>query len=123
MTTDEHAKRRNEEQHELFAIRRGEAVMAAKEHELEEALEAFDAEVTKAEQTIDADLREEHWGHEPERLPFWRRGAQGTRAVPRPANPDPRGALATRSARALERVGPDPRDPSRSAPPAGCAAG
>jgi hypothetical protein len=73
MTGDQDAKRRDEEHRELFAIRREEQAMAAEERKLEEELKSLDADLTQAERTIDADLRQQHWGHDPEQPPFWPR--------------------------------------------------
>ncbi|HSD76870.1 MAG TPA: hypothetical protein VLA98_05675 [Solirubrobacteraceae bacterium] len=73
MDDDLRARLRDDEDRERFAIRREERDMAAEDVELEDELEVFEEDVRRAEQAIDRDLREEHWGRDPERLPFWRR--------------------------------------------------
>jgi hypothetical protein len=57
---------------ELAAIRRAEQRMAAEERGLERRLDDLEADIERAEQTIDVYLRAENCGHEPDRPPFWR---------------------------------------------------
>ena len=77
MNADEQARHRDEYDRERMAIRKAERSMVAEERELERALEAFNADLASAERSIDAELRREHHGREPEHLPFWRAGAPG----------------------------------------------
>jgi hypothetical protein len=83
MNADDQARRRDEGDRDRMAIRKEERSMAAEERELEHELEGFDADVDRAEHSIDDELRAEHFGHEPEHLPFWRAGAPG-----KPREPD-----------------------------------
>jgi hypothetical protein len=46
--------------------------MAAQERALESRLGELDGDIKRAKNAIDADLRAEHWGREPERPPSWR---------------------------------------------------
>jgi len=77
MNADEQARDRDERDRNRMAIRKLERSMAAEERGLERTLEAFGAYLDRAERSIDVELRAEHHGHEPERLPFWRAGAPG----------------------------------------------
>jgi hypothetical protein len=54
------------------ALEQAERRMAAGARALEVGLDRFDEDVRSAEAAIDADLRIQHWGREPERLPHWR---------------------------------------------------
>lgn len=65
------ARLRDEEDRESFAIRRLERTMAEEEHELEGRLAHLEGDIDEAEHTVDRDLREEEFGHEPEHPPFW----------------------------------------------------
>jgi hypothetical protein len=64
----------DEANREHFALRRAEQRMTAVEHELEADLDAFKAHLTDAEKTIEAEVREQHRGHPPERPLSWRAG-------------------------------------------------
>jgi hypothetical protein len=57
---------------ERFALRRAEQRMTAVEHELAEDLDVFKAHLADAEKTIEAEVREQHWGLPPERPLSWR---------------------------------------------------
>lgn len=73
---DQRARRRDEEDRESFAIRREEREMAAEIKRLQREEDVVQEDVERAERTIDADLRVEGWGRDPERLPFWRSGSR-----------------------------------------------
>jgi hypothetical protein len=45
--------------------------MEAEEREMERAMRAFEDDADQAKRYIKAELRREHWGHEPERPPAW----------------------------------------------------
>jgi len=68
---DEQAKLHDEENRAEFAIRREEAEMAAEEHRLERKMEDFEKAEAQAKRNIEAELRDEHWGHEPEHRLSW----------------------------------------------------
>ncbi len=68
---DEQAKLHDEENRAEFAIRREEAAMADDERRLEREMEDYDKREEEAKRHIEAELRKEHWGHEPERRPSW----------------------------------------------------
>ena len=74
---DEQAQLHDEENRAEFAIRREEAAMAAEEGRLEHQLEDVERAEAQAKQRIAAELREEHWGHEPERRLSWEEQSQG----------------------------------------------
>lgn len=69
---DERALLRDEEDRELFAIRREEHEMAAEERALERKLESLADREHAAERDIEAEWRTEHWGRDPGRPPAWR---------------------------------------------------
>jgi hypothetical protein len=46
--------------------------MAAGERQLTRTLDALDERLDLVEHELDQQLRREHWGQEPERLPAWR---------------------------------------------------
>jgi hypothetical protein len=71
MPDDERAHLRDEVNRERFALRGDEQRMAAGEQALERELEAFDVRVEHAKAIVGSDLREGHWGREPERVPSW----------------------------------------------------
>jgi hypothetical protein len=75
MTHDERSRKRVAGDRELFAIRRAERKMAADEHDLARGLDAFKQDLEHAEHTIEAELRAEHSGHDPERPVSWRAGS------------------------------------------------
>jgi hypothetical protein len=58
---------RDEADRERFAIRKLEEQAAAGERELARAGEAFEHDKDRAKASIAAELRREHWGHDPER--------------------------------------------------------
>jgi len=60
-----------EENRAQIAIRRRLAAMAAEQREMERAMRAFEEDADQAKRFIKAELRKEHWGHEPERPPAW----------------------------------------------------
>lgn len=68
----ERARRRAEEDRDLFAIRREERAMAATERELERRLDAEASEEREVERKIEAEWRVEDWGQDPPRPPAWR---------------------------------------------------
>jgi hypothetical protein len=73
MNRDEHlAHLRDEEDRELFAIRRQEERMEVVQREMEDDLDKLDEDEHRAERSIEAELRKEHWGHGPERPLSWR---------------------------------------------------
>lgn len=74
MDDPDRARRLDEENRERFAIRKEEGRMAAEERELEEELEDLGEDLEEAEDKLDRELREEHWGHEPEHPPAWHDG-------------------------------------------------
>jgi len=55
-----------------FALQRALEEMAVGERQLARALDALDQRLDLVEHDLDQELRREHWGHEPERLPAWR---------------------------------------------------
>ena len=65
------ARRRDEEDRELFAVRRIERSMAAAVAALERRLVSFEDDIHAAEQAILAEWVAEHQGLAPERPPSW----------------------------------------------------
>lgn len=65
-------KRRDAQNRQRFALRRALKEMAAGEQQLARTLDALDQSLDVVEHDLDQELRREHWGHEPERLPAWR---------------------------------------------------
>ena len=65
------ARLRDEEDRELYAIRREERELARVEGELEEGLAAFEHDERESEVEIEREWRREGWGHDPERPPEW----------------------------------------------------
>ena len=65
-------KLRDARNRERFALRRGINQMAAEEWQLARTLHGLDQRLDLVENALDEELRREHWGHEPERLPEWR---------------------------------------------------
>lgn len=64
--------------------------MAAGERQLTRTLDALDQRLDLVEHDLDQQLRREHWGREPERLPAWRsrtrsRDSRGHRPTDRPS--------------------------------------
>jgi hypothetical protein len=53
--------------------------MAAEEREMERAMKAFEEDADQAKRYIEAEWRNEHWGHDPERRPAWESEAGGLR--------------------------------------------
>jgi hypothetical protein len=86
MSHDEGSRLRMEELHNRAAMRDAEDTMAAEAQELERELRTFEGHLDQAEQMIDAELRTEHWGHEPGQLADWRSRSD------RPASPGRAGA-------------------------------
>ena len=62
-------KLRDARNRERFALRRGINQMAAEEWQLARTLHGLDQRLDLVENALDEELRREHWGHEPERLP------------------------------------------------------
>jgi hypothetical protein len=75
MTDDDRSRLRDATNCERFALRKAEQSMTGVEHELEEELDVFVEHLADAEQTIEADVREQHWGLQPERPLSWRAAA------------------------------------------------
>lgn len=72
---------RVEESRALADLRTAEKRMEAGEQELERELDEFDADVDKAEDTIDGYLRAENGGRAPEHPSYWHtRGPKARRA-------------------------------------------
>jgi hypothetical protein len=61
-----------------FALRMAVEEMAADERELDHGLHVFAAHLEIVKHDLDEELRREHWGREPERLPSWRSFARAT---------------------------------------------
>jgi proline iminopeptidase len=61
------------EHHELYAIRRAERRMAREATEMEHELAGLRKSERRVEQSIEEEWRREHWGHEVEPPPRWRR--------------------------------------------------
>lgn len=74
---DEQAKLHDEENRAEFATRRQEAAMAGEERRLEHEMEDLEKAQTHAKRQIEAEVREEHWGHEPERPLSWEEQSEG----------------------------------------------
>ncbi len=72
LSEEERARLRDEENQAEFAIRRETASMAAEERELQRQLDSFDDDEERTKREIEAELRREHSGHDPERPPAWR---------------------------------------------------
>ncbi len=72
LSEEERARLRDEENQAEFAIRRGEASMAAAERELQRQLDSFDDDQERTKREIEAEWRREHSGRDPERPPAWR---------------------------------------------------
>jgi hypothetical protein len=83
MTLDDRSKLHDATNRERFALRRAVRLMAAEQREFERDLEVFDEHVDGTKHRIEADLREVHWGHEPERRPSWQGGRLPARSRPR----------------------------------------
>jgi hypothetical protein len=83
MDNADNARRRVETHRELSAIRAAERRMAAEADELEEGLDRFEAEIQRAEQTIDVYLRQQNGGREPDHPASWRTGRAGSRRKPK----------------------------------------
>jgi hypothetical protein len=64
-----------------FALRRSVEAMAANARELDRTLAALDRVLEVVEHDLDVELRREHLGQEPPRLPTWR--VPATRSVVR----------------------------------------
>ena len=71
MTDAAMSRLKNAENSERFALRKAEARMAAGIHELDQELSAFAEDLDETEVTVEAELRKEHWGHEPLRPLSW----------------------------------------------------
>jgi hypothetical protein len=68
---------RDAQNRERFALRRALAKMAAGERRLTRGLDALDERLDLVERDLDQQLRREHWGRDPERLPVWRSRRRG----------------------------------------------
>jgi Amino acid kinase family len=66
------ARLRDEEDRDLFAIRKVEERMDLQERELASKLRALGKSEARAERSIEQEWRREHFGHDPERTPAWR---------------------------------------------------
>jgi len=71
MHHDDRSKQHDAQNRELFAIRRTARRLAAEERELERTLRAFGDHIERVEACIEAEMRKEHWGHEPPRPLAW----------------------------------------------------
>jgi hypothetical protein len=69
--SDERTRLRVAEHRCRRELERADRRMAATERALQAKLEALDGEIHLAETTIDAYLRLQHWGREPEHPPKW----------------------------------------------------
>ena len=74
---DEEARLRAEEDHAQNAIRREERAMAKEQRQLAREMESFVDGEERVEHEIEAELRKEHWGHEPERPLAWKNRRDG----------------------------------------------
>ncbi len=72
---DEMARLRNEEHQLEFAVRKSAREMDAVERALERRLHEFEHDEAETKRSIEAELRREHQGREPERPPSWRTGS------------------------------------------------
>ncbi len=75
---EELAQLHDEENRAEFAIRKEEREMAAEEEELEHEMKEFEEEEARAKRRIEAELRAEHHGHQPERPIAWGDGEAGS---------------------------------------------
>ena len=83
-------KRNDARNRQRFALRRAIAEMAAGERQLARAFDAWDRRLDLVEHDLDVELRHEHWGRDPERLPAWRSGTKPAEAAaPGVGLPDP----------------------------------
>ena len=73
---DEQAKLHDQENRADFAIRREEAAMDVEARRLEQQMKEFEQEEAQAKRDIEAELRKEHWGHDPERRLSWEEQSQ-----------------------------------------------
>ena len=71
MDDPERARLRDEEDRELYAIRRAERELERRARELTDELEEFHEHEDEAEIAIEREWRKESWGHDPEREPAW----------------------------------------------------
>jgi hypothetical protein len=62
-----------EEDHHLFAMRKAQGQLDARERELAEKLRALGESEARAEASIEREWRREHFGLDPERAPAWRK--------------------------------------------------
>ena len=69
---DEEARLRAQGHREEFAIRREEQAMAQEERRLAHELQKLSEDEGRTELEIEAEIRTEHWGHEPERPLAWK---------------------------------------------------
>jgi hypothetical protein len=77
MEHDDRSTQHDAQNRELFATRRMTRRLAAEERELERKLDAFDDRIHRVEEGIEAELRTEHWGHEPPRPLAWQHRRRG----------------------------------------------
>ena len=61
-----------EEERDLFAMRKAQDQMSARERELSSKLRALGEREAQAEVSIEREWRREHFGHDLERPPAWR---------------------------------------------------
>ncbi len=69
--SDDLARLHDEENRDEFAIREAERRMVSEEQEMEREMKEFEDAEERSERQIEEELRQEHWGHEPERRPVW----------------------------------------------------
>jgi hypothetical protein len=75
MTACTRAELRDATNTEGFEMRKAVERMTAVEQELERELDAFSAELADSEKCLEAALRAEHSGHDPQRPLSWRAAA------------------------------------------------
>jgi len=69
---DDEARLRAQEHQAEFAIRREEQAMAKQERRLAHEIQQLAADEEHTEIEIEAEIRTEHWGHDPERPLAWK---------------------------------------------------
>ena len=65
-----------------FALRRAVKEMAAGERQLARTFDALDRHLDLVKHDLDVELRSEHFGRDPERLPAWRSARNAAEAAP-----------------------------------------
>ena len=68
----ERARLRDEEDRELYAIRRVERKLERGARDLTDGLDALAKQESENEAAIEREWQTEGWGHDPERPPSWR---------------------------------------------------